>query len=111
MKEYLYELYDVIESECEDMAGRLRTKSVPLSEKSVEYVDKLTHIMKSLQCVIAMEEDKEQKDHSYKSMRESARHKAASEETVKHLEQALETVEDDSMRQRLHDLLKDAKMM
>ncbi len=59
-KEYLYDLNDLIEEEAREMTRRLKKREVPLAEKSAEYVDKITHILKSLSCIIAMDEEKDE---------------------------------------------------
>ena len=58
--EFLYELNEIFMDEAREMSKRLKKHEVPVSEKSAQYVDVITHILKSLSCIIAMEEEKDE---------------------------------------------------
>ena len=52
----LYELCDIVSKELAEATEKIQKAGGKLSGSDAEYVDKLTHIMKSLKTVIAMEE-------------------------------------------------------
>lgn len=58
--EFLYELNEIFMDEAREMTKRLQKHEVPVSEKSAQYVDVIAHILKSLSCIIAMEEEKDE---------------------------------------------------
>ena len=52
----LYELCDIVSKELEEATEKIHNAGGKLSGSDVEYVDKLTHTLKSIKTVIAMEE-------------------------------------------------------
>lgn len=66
--EFLYDLCELVEKKGRELTERLKGKEIPMNETSLEIIDKLTHIMKSLSCVIAMEEEKQGGGESYSTV-------------------------------------------
>lgn len=58
----LYDLCDVISEEMEEANEKIRSAGGKLTAGDVDYIDKLTHALKSIKTTIAMEEADE---HSY----------------------------------------------
>lgn len=57
--EFLYDLCELVEKKGREITERLKGKEIPMNESSLEVIDKITHILKSLSCTIAMEEEKQ----------------------------------------------------
>lgn len=55
----LYELCEVVSKELKEAAEKLRSTGSKLSAGDVEYIDKLTHTLKSIKTTIAMMESEE----------------------------------------------------
>lgn len=64
--EHLKTLEKMADKRLMEITERLENKETPFNEPIMEYVDKLSHILKSLSCVIAMREDKEDGGESYR---------------------------------------------
>jgi hypothetical protein len=137
MKDYLYKLNDIFEAEAEEMAERLSKGGAKVSEASAGYADKITHILKSLACLIAMEEEKGASSrnvnttdgyNSYRGSydRASGRrgrdsmgrftsrsygddYSGAADEMIEHLEQAKECAEDSDMKRKLQSMIREIK--
>lgn len=56
MHETLYELCDVIEREMQEAAKKIRNAGGKINAGDADYIDKLTHSLKSIKTVIAMTE-------------------------------------------------------
>ena len=59
MKEYMEELYDlcdVLNREISEANAKIRSAGGKLSGSDLEYIDKLTHALKSIKTTLAMEE-------------------------------------------------------
>ncbi len=62
--EILHEMCESVFHALEDAASRIRSAGGKLSAGDVDYIDKLTHAMKSLKTTIAMMEAEEEDGHS-----------------------------------------------
>lgn len=61
----LYEMCDIFSESLKDAKEKLRKSSGPVSVGDADYVDKLTHTLKSLETTIAMKEAKEEDEGGY----------------------------------------------
>lgn len=67
MKEYVEELYELCETVSEEIAEankKIRSSDGKLSAGDVEYLDKLTHMLKSIKTTVAMMEAEEEDGYS-----------------------------------------------
>ena len=61
----LYEISDMLGEQLADATSRLKSGGGKISNQDADYIDKLTHSMKSVKCVIEMDEGED--DGSYES--------------------------------------------
>lgn len=61
----LYEMCDIFSESLKDAKEKLRKSSGPVSVGDADYVDKLTHTIKSLETTIAMKEAKDEDEGGY----------------------------------------------
>ena len=62
----LYELCDIVSKELAEATDKIHKGGGKLSGSDAEYVDKLTHTLKSIKTVIAMEEADDGYSHDYR---------------------------------------------
>lgn len=119
--EDLHELCETISHEIADANEKIRAAGGKLSGADVDYVDKLTHTLKSVKGVIAMAEDEDgysryypmtysrRNDNSYARRRDSmgrySRRYSRANDVIEQLEDIMETAPDDRSRKEIKKLI------
>ena len=138
MKDYLYKLNDFVEKVAEEMTERL-TKGGRPTEGTISYIDKVTHILKSLSCILK-DEDGGSYRGSYGGSYEGGSYEGGSydggasgrrgrnrmgrytsrsyghddysgavDEMIKHLEKAKECADDEEVKHKLSALIREVR--